>query len=651
MMNKSVAVVLTLGALVCSALVLNGQAPPAVPGHGAGLSNGWLHYRARTIPPVQFQNSGRIESLIRSGQLYLSLQDAIALALENNLDIELQRYGPAIADADLLRTQGGGQPRGVGLSVGETPAGIGGPNSPLLNAAAGSFAFSSSVPANISDLAVVAPGQTSLSISGTTPQSSGPPVPVFDATLIGQFSGTHQTTPQTNPIITGATTLISRVVVQNAGVQKGFSTGTQVSLAYTANSQETNSVRSSVNPFTTASLGLTLVQPLLRGFGSAMNRRFIRVANNNRKVSDLVFRQQVISAVSGVIRLYYDLVSLNEDVRVKQQTLALAQKLQADNEAQFKAGTLAEIEVVRAQAQVGAAREDLINARALAREQELILKTVLTRRGTADPAVRETRIATTDTVPAPGPEKIRPIQDLVAEAFKNRPDLAAAGLQIQNSEISLEGSRNLLRPEVDIVATAQNNGLAGQVNPLATAGGVLGSTAAPVFLGGFGLAVEQLLRRNYPTYGVGIQLSLPLRNRVAEADYARDQLQLRQSQIRRQQLENQVRLEVENAVIALERTRAAYEAAVQTRSLQQQSLASEQKRYAVGISTTFLITQYQSFLAQARSTEVAARGAYGKAQAALQRALGLTLEENGVSIDEAYQGKVARPPVPPALPR
>jgi len=646
-MNKRLVLALTLGAVLCGTLVLNGQAPSAIPGHSAVLSSGWLDYRARTIAPVQLQNSGRIESLIRGGRLYLSLQDAVALALENNLDIESQRYGPAIADTDVLRTQGGGQVRGVALSVGETPAGIGGPNSPLLNAAAASFAFSSSVPANISDLAVVVSPQASLSITGTTPQSSGPPVPVFDATLIGQLSGTHQTTPQSNPIITGANTLISRIVLQNAGVQKGFSTGTQLSLAYTANSQETNSVRSSVNPFTTASLGLTLVQPLFRGYGIKMNRRFIRIANNNRKVSDLVFRQQVISTVSGVIRLYYDLVSLNEDVRVKEQTLALAQKLQADNEAQFKAGTLAEIEVVRAQAQVGAAREDLINSQALAREQELILKTVLTRRGTADPAVREARIATTDTVPPPEPEKPRPIQDLVAEAFKNRPDLAAAGLQIENSEISLEGSRNLLRPEVDLVATAQNSGLAGQVNPLATTGGVFGSTAAPVFLGGFGLAIEQTLRRNYPTYGLGIQLSLPLRNRVAEADYARDQLQLRQSQIRRQQLENQVRLEVENAVIAVERTRAAYEAAVQTRKLQEQSLASEEKRYGVGISTTFLITQYQSFLAQARSTEVAARGACGKAQVALQRALGLTLEDNGVSIEEAYQGKVARAPAPP----
>jgi outer membrane protein TolC len=647
MMNKSLVVVLTLGAVLCGVPVVKAQAPRAIPGRGAVLSSGWLDYRARTIAPVQLQNSGRIESLIRGGRLYLSLQDAVALALENNLDIELQRYGPAIADTDVLRTQGGGQARGVGLSVGETPAGIGGPNSPLLNAAAASFAFSSSVPANISDLAVVVSQQAGLSITGTIPQSSGPPVPVFDATLIGQLSGTHQTTPQSNPIIAGAATLISRIVLQNAGVQKGFSTGTQLSLAYTANSQETNSVRTSVNPFTTASLGLTLVQPLFRGYGIKMNRRFIRIANNNRKVSDLVFRQQVISTVSGVIRLYYDLVSLNEDVRVKEQTLALAQKLQADNEAQFKAGTLAEIEVVRAQAQVGAAREDLINSQALAREQELILKTVLTRRGTADPAVREARIATTDTVPPPGPEKPRPIQDLVAEAFKNRPDLAAAGLQIENSEISLEGSRNLLRPEVDIVATAQNSALAGQVNPLATTGGLLGSTAAPVFLGGFGLAIEQVLRRNYPTYGLGIQLSLPLRNRVAEADYARDQLQLRQSQIRRQQLENQVRLEVENAVIAVERTRAAYEAAVQTRKLQEQSLASEEKRYGAGISTTFLITQYQSFLAQARSTEVAARGACGKAQVALQRALGLTLEDNGVSVEEAYQGKVARAPAPP----
>jgi outer membrane protein TolC len=230
------------------------------------------------------------------------------------------------------------------------------------------------------------------------------------------------------------------------------------------------------------------------------------------------------------------------------------------------------------------------------------------------------------------------VQDLVADALKNRPDLAQAGIQVENSQISLKGSLNGLRPQVDLVGTMQNSGLAGDPNLLAA-----GTAAAPIASGYSGV-LGQVFRRNYPTYSVGVQVTLPLRNRVAQADAVRDELQLRQAEIRRQQLEDQARLEVADAQVSMQQARAAYEAAVQSRILQEKSVAVEQQKFDVGVSTNFLVIQYQSYLAQARSTEVAAKGAYAKARIALERATGRILETNHVSIDEAYQGRVSRPP-------
>jgi outer membrane protein len=414
-----------------------------------------------------------------------------------------------------------------------------------------------------------------------------------------------------------------------------------------------NSLRSAYNPYSTSFFGFSVVQPLLRGFGSGVNRRFIRIAKNDRAISDLVFRQQAIATVSGVIRLYYDLVSLGEDFKVRQQTLALAQRLYEDNKAQVELGTLAPIELVRAQAQVAAARQDLANSEGFLLQQELILKNVLTRSGNADPMIRQVRVVPTSPITIPATEDIAPEQDLLAEAVRKRPEVAAAGLQIQNSRISLEGSRNELLPELDLVGSVQGSGLAGQLTPNVienTPGGIVTTPTAgpdPSTVGGLGTALGQVFGVRYPTYSVGLQLMLPIRNRVAQADIARDELQVHQTEIRQRQIDNQVRLEVEAALIALRRSRAAYEAAAQSRALQEQSLTIEQEKYAVGLSTNFLVIQYQSFLAQARSTEVAARSAYVKARTALERATGRTLEDHNVSIGEAYAGAVSRAPEPP----
>ena len=404
----------------------------------------------------------------------------------------------------------------------------------------------------------------------------------------------------------------------------------------------TNASRYTYNPAYSGSLGLTVTQPLLRGFGTALNRRFIRIARQSERIAGLVFRQQVIDTIAGVARLYTDLVSLNEDVKVKQESLRLAERLYQDNKNKVDEGTLAPIEVTRAQAQVATSRQALITAEGLVRQQELVVKTAITRTGLANPTIRESHIVVIDSVTVPDRDLAEPIQDLFSEALRNRPDLNQAGIQLENAQISLTGSLNALRPELDVVATLQNSSLSGDLNPLA-------SPFAPgslMAVGGYGKSLEQILFRNYPTYGIGLQLTLPLRNRVAQADATRDELQLRQVEVRRRQLEDQIRLEVADAQVAMQQARAAYEAAVQTRILQEQSVKVEQQKFDVGVSTNYLVIQFQSFLAQARSTEVAAKGAYAKARIALERALGRTLEVNHVSLSEAYRGRVTRAPQP-----
>jgi outer membrane protein len=295
-------------------------------------------------------------------------------------------------------------------------------------------------------------------------------------------------------------------------------------------------------------------------------------------------------------------------------------------------GTQAPIELTRANAQVFSIRQDVINSRGLLEEQETIVKNVITRRSSDDIDVLNARVIPTDAIDVPEKDEIRPIQDLLAEAFTNRPDLKQAGIQIDNSQISLEGSRNNLLPEIDLVGVAQNNALAGQPNPMATG-------ADPTFIGGYGSALEQLATRKYPTYGVGVNFTLPLRNRVAQADVARDEVQTRQTQIRFEQLRKQAQLEVEDALVAMRRARSSYEASLQTQALQQESLEAEQAKFDVGASTSFFIVQYQSYLAQARSTVVVAKSAYLKARAALERAVGSILEDNHVIIPDAMRGR------------
>jgi outer membrane protein TolC len=608
-------------------------------------------YRTPDVPPVYFDNSSRLDQLLRGGKLYLSLRDAISLGLENNLDLELERYSPRIADTDLLRARAGEFLRGIPLSVREGPAGLGspviGPNGTL---------GGGDIPALNS---LVGPGvQTDLSILGSLPLSTGPAVPKLDPSIVGTLNWSHQADPQNSVFLTNLQSLNSNTGVANIGIQQGFLTGGTVGLSWNNTRQNINNPLYRYNPATNSSLALTFVQPLLRGFGWSANNRYIRIAKNNRQVSDLVFKQQVITTVSAIARLYWDLATLVEDVRVRQEAVASAEQLLADTKNQMEAGTAAPIDLTRAEAELTRRQRDLSVARTLVRRQDVVLKDYLTRK-MLDQSLAAAEVVLTDRIQIPEREPVQPVQDLTQKAFESRPDLAQARLQLENSQISLRGSKSALRPALDLVASAQNNALAGEPNAFATTirtngasgliGNPLGPAGDPSFLTGYGGALSQIFRRSFPDYSIGVQLELPLKNRAARADVIRDQLSVRQQQIRLQQLEKQVALEITNALIAVEEARASYEASVKDRLLQQQTLDAEREKVDVGASTAFYVIQFQRDLAAARSAEVSAESSYLKAKIALQRAVGSILDDYGVVMAEAATGSVSRPSdlVPP----
>ncbi len=296
--------------------------------------------------------------------------------------------------------------------------------------------------------------------------ASGPIVPNLDPTLIGSIGFNRNNRPQTNTFITGTNANISSSTLGDLRLQKGFLLGGVASVGVDSTRLNTNNLRADVNPATNAGLAATFVQPLLRGFGLAVNNRYIRIAKNNRNVSDLVFEQQVVSTAYTVARLYWDLVAIRSDANVQQESLDLAQRLLAENLQQEQAGTLAPIEVTSTRAAVASVRRNLTVAQTRLRQQETVLKDYLTRGSVDSPALSALRIIPTDTMTLPAQEAIEPLQDLVAEARKKRPEIAQADIQVDNSRITATGSRSALLPSLDLVASARSNALFGAINPV-----------------------------------------------------------------------------------------------------------------------------------------------------------------------------------------
>jgi outer membrane protein TolC len=423
----------------------------------------------------------------------------------------------------------------------------------------------------------------------------------------------------------------------SVSLTKGFSTGTTLTGSFSSTRIRETSTRLGLDPYTTGAFSLSVVQPLWRGAGVSVNRRFIHIAQLQRQIADDAFRAQVIQTVFDVIRLYWDYVSLTEDAEVKRQTLAAAERLQEDTRAQVETGTQAPIQLTQAQALVATSRQSLNDAEGLAQQQELLLKEVLTRRGIANPALAAAHIVPLTQSPSPEADSPPPLAALLDAAVASRPDLVLARRQLETASTSLIGSRNALHPALNVVASLQGNGLAGRLNPNAIAG----TSQDPTFIGAYSGLLGQIARADYLDAAAGIQLTVPLQNRVAKADAARDLVQLRQASLRVAQFESQVRLEVGNALIAAQRARISVEAAVDARKLQEAAVAVEHDRFDAGVSTTYNVIQMEANLALARSAEVSARGVYAKARAALDRATASTLDTYHVLIDDARTERVS----------
>ncbi|MGC9970157.1 MAG: TolC family protein [Bryobacteraceae bacterium] len=614
-------------AVVCVLLLLTpvaGAQGPAIQSNGGGRFSGLTrNYRFQELAPVDLSNSNRLESLLRAGNIYLSLQDAIALTLENNLDIAYQRYGGMNASANLLRTQAGGLLRGVPTSV----------------QTATTNALSQAGVTNVVGTASSAASSSS-SAGGTIITATGTSIPNFDPSVYWTYGAFHQSSPQANTVTTGTTSVQVNGTSSSVGYQQGFVTGTSLSVGWNTSTVSSNNLFNNLNPNSVANVNLTVTQHLLQGFGIAVNNRNIRIARNSQKITDLAFKQQVITTVAQIVAAYWDLVSFGENVKVKEQALALSQRLYEDNKKQVEIGTLAPIEIVRAESEVATNQQALVNAQTQVLQQETLLKNALSRTGVASPSISEAHIIPTDRIRVPDMGQIEPAQDLLARALENRPEVAQGRIAIDSTKIGLAGTRAELLPSLDVQASLQNNGLAGQATPL--------GLADQFFIGGVGAAMSQVFRRNFPSYSVGFQLSIPILNRAARADMVMDQISLRQQELSQQRLINGIRVDVRNALIAVQQAQAAYQAAVKARQLAEQVLDAEQKKYALGASTIFFVIQYQRDLALARSNEVAAESASAKAQVQLDQAVGRTLEVNNISIDEALTGKVAR--APSALP-
>ena len=596
-------------------------------------------YRAPSAPALRLGPADRARSLVRNGAIYLSLYDALALAIENNLNVEVARYNLSVAGAETLRASGGGNLRGIDCSVSESPTGVGGPGSPLLNSAASSVTPNTPTVNDLTSLNVLIETQTNLSVEGTSGYAAGPTVPTFEPTFIGQntwFERSGAAALSTGTLGTGTSALatpgIFNFTTANYALVQGFSYGTQVEVDLNNAAQVLYTNQSEVDPFDQPNTSVTVSQPLLRGRGRDISLRYIRIGKIDEKISRLLFYQQLISTVYGISRLYYDLVSLNENVRVQQETLAAARKLYEDDKAQVEQGTLAPIGLTQAQSLVASSELGVIQAEGLARQQEVILKSQLARTGTADPVLANLPIVPTDRIAIPAVDELRPLNDLVSEALTTRPDLAQALLQVESGRVALKASINAARPEVDLIGNFQTRGSSEvPFTTLGTPG--TGLITAPTDLGVAGLRTSRI-------YQAGVQLNLPLKNHVAQADAARDLLQVRQAQARTQLLANQVREDVENSIIALQTARSALNAAVQSRQYQEQLVDAERDKLSVGASTTFLVVQQENYLAQARSTEVAARSVWIKARVALDRAVGDLLQKNGITYDESVRSEL-----------
>ncbi len=594
-------------------------------------------YTATTAPAANFLNSPRLADLLKNGKIYLSLSDAIVLALENNYDIAIQRYNLDIADTDILRAHAGALLLGVnsGLvtgtlgSSGTTVSGGGGPG--------GTSAGAGGAGTGVGGVALTTNGL------GPTPES-------MDPTLSGNLQFQRQTTAEQNILFYPSGSLNQNTNVYNFTYNQGFITGTQLQVGFDNTYTTSNSFFSSYSPSYTTTFNAQLTQHILQGFGWGVNGRFIVQAKNDRRIADSAFRQQLLYTINQVENIYWGLVSAYEDMQAKQHSVDQSSQLLSDDQKQLQIGTLAPLDVVSARSGLETDRQALIASQSNLEYQQLLMKQAIAR-SLDDPTIANAPVIPTDRVSLiETPEEHESADDLVRQADANSPTIEQAILGLKNDEITLKGVKNGLLPTLDAYAFYGASGLGGMQSPYCvnfeTEQICPPGTYPPVT---YGSAFSNMFNSSSPNKGVGFNLTIPLRNRQAQSVQARSMLEYRQAQMRLQQLYVQTRMQVINSQYALTNDRAAVQSAMVTRDYDKQSLDAEVTKLHLGASTTQNVLAQQRALAIAEGTLISATAKYAIDRASLAEILASTLDRYNISIVDAANGKVTTQPTIPGI--
>jgi len=603
-------------------------------------------YKSQDLPLTNFGNSPRIDSLMHDGKVYLSINDAVALALENNLDLELARYNLNIAEADLLRAKSGASILGVNTGIVQnTPGGgVGGLGGTVGSGTGGT---------------TVAAGGAGTGTNGLVSSTLGigSPITSFDPQLTSTLQLDKNETESTSPF-SPVPIIAQNTYTANFGYTQGLQWGTVLSAAFNNTHQTTNNTTSLLSPQLGSNFQFKVTQNLLQGFGSLPNTRFIRIAKNNREISDVAFRLQIITTVDQVENMYWDLVYAFENVRVQQESLTYAQKALDDAKRQAQVGTVPPIQVVSAQSTVSTDQQNLIVAQNNLQLQALLMKNALSR-SIEDPVLAEADVVPTSVMQVPQEEPVTPIQDMINAALQHRAELVESRIDLNSRDINNKAVRNSMLPTLDAFVYYGGSGVGGDVNQACNFSGTPcfnSAKAPPPFRSGgpvsYAGTLQQLVNSTAPDKGVGLTLTIPIRNRLAQSNQVRAELEYRQALVRQHQLENQVRIEVRNAQFDVKQNRAAVAAAQSAVDLARQTFDADQQKLKVGLTTQTAILQDAATLTTGESNLVSAKAAYEKSRIELDRATGLLLDHAGIDIADATKGQVTHlPAIPYVAPR
>ena len=658
---------------LCGALLMGQQSTPAPsssptpPVAPQPVSREFVHLRDYSVPRSAFPrflqpykpeelaqpnlgNSARIDSLMRDGKIYLSINDAVALALENNLDIEIARYNLDIAAADLLRAKSGANILGINTGIVQnTPGGgVGGLGGTVGSGTGGT---------------TVAAGGAGTGTNGLVSSTLGigAPITSFDPALTGTLQLDKNNTESVS-VFSPVPVVAQNTYTSNFGYTQGFQWGGALTGVFDNTHVTTNNPTSLLTPQLSSNFQFRFTQNLLQGFGFLPNQRFIRIAKNNREISDVAFRLQVITTVDQIENMYWDLVYAFENLRVQEESLTYAQKALDDAQRQAKVGTVPPIQVVSAQSTVSTDQQNLIVAQNNLQLQQLLMKNAISR-SIEDPVLAEADVVPISAMLIPQDEAVTPIQEMINQALQHRAELVESRIDLSSRDINNKAVRNAMLPTLQAFAYYGGSGVGGDVNPAVPNCSSTSSSfcfnpakAPPPFQTsnsvGYGSTLNQLVNSTAPDKGVGLSLNIPIRNRFAQSNQVRAELEYRQAQVREQQLENQVRIEVRNAQFDVRQNRAAVQSAQSAVDLARQTLDADQQKLKVGLTTQVTILQDAATLRTGESNLVSAKAAYEKSRIELDRATGLLLEHSGIDVEDATKGQVTHlPNVPSVAPR